>query len=253
MKEINLNRGYKAVVDEEDFGKVSQFKWHVQEGVNTVYARRNYRALDGKQVNQRMHRFILDLPPGTKPSVDHKDGDGLNNRRENLRVCTSAENARNQPAYKNKSSKFKGVIRRPGGKWEATITVDGKHKYVGWFMSEELAARAYDVAATENFGQFARLNFPASVGQAEVTDPAVRVLHVLFEAGYFTCPQGKLEHATDIVRAEFESLKALGRAEGLSDALKIIREYTYLDGRAGEMANLLEDRIEAIRALKEKV
>ncbi len=138
-------------VDESDYRWLSVFAWRVREG----YVIRSSDDL-------RMHRVIMDAKPGQ--IVDHINGDPLDNRRSNLRICTQQGNQWNRRKTKNPtSSKFKGVwfaknhahTARP---WRAQIKV-GKVRYLGSFATEIEAAQAYDRAATEHFGEFACLNF----------------------------------------------------------------------------------------------
>lgn len=105
-----------------------------------------------------MHRLLIYVPPGFE--VDHINRNGLDNRRANLRTCTKSENAANREKVGgDTSSKYKGVHRRAdSGKWMARIKVNGRRRSLGCFYSEEEAALAYNVAATEEFGEFARVN-----------------------------------------------------------------------------------------------
>lgn len=134
-----------AIVDQADFDLVSAHKWHVSTG----YAR---TTIDGKSIS--MHRLILGDVKA--PEIDHKDGDKLNNRRANLRPCTSTENSQNRRVVGGRS-RFKGV-RRDRGMWRAQIKVDGKIVDIGFHQTERLAARAYDKAAKKYFGKFACTN-----------------------------------------------------------------------------------------------
>ncbi len=95
--------------------------------------------------------------------VDHRNHDGLDNRRENLRPCTRKENQRNQKIQHGKASKFKGVFRDCPDKWTSLITVNGRKIRLGNFALEEDAAKAYDKAAQQHFGEFACLNFPPTI------------------------------------------------------------------------------------------
>jgi hypothetical protein len=106
-----------------------------------------------------MHREILNAPAGV--FVDHKDGDGLDNRKENLRIVTSAQNQQNRRKISRKTtSKYKGVyFRRENKKYCALICCKGKRMHLGYFDNEIDAAKAYDQAAKKFFGEFARLNF----------------------------------------------------------------------------------------------
>lgn len=151
---IPLTREKFAVVDDEDFPLLARFKWQAIISRNTFYARRN--AGGGRQI--RMHRVILDAP--TNLQVDHVSGDGLDNRRCNLRLVTHSQQQMNKRKSKG-TPRFKGVKRQRGsGRWGARIKVGQKCIRLGTFESEEEAARAYDAAAVNHFGQFARLNFP---------------------------------------------------------------------------------------------
>jgi hypothetical protein len=111
--------------------------------------------LSGTYPSELMHRFVMDAPCGVE--VDHRDGDGLNNTRANLRLCTHAEDCRNQGKTRGKS-RFKGVYwHRRGRKWCVFV---GKGNYIGLFKTEIEAALAYDAEARLRFGPFAALNFP---------------------------------------------------------------------------------------------
>jgi hypothetical protein len=122
--------------------------------VRTRYLRARPPGRGTKQT--ALHRIIMQAPPGML--VDHINGDTFDNRRANLRICTSAENARNSRG-KNGISGFKGVYPA-NSRWSAVINVDGRQIYLGVFASKEKAARAYDRAAIEHHGEFARFNFP---------------------------------------------------------------------------------------------
>lgn len=148
MKEIKLTKGKVAIVDDEDFESLSQFKWHCSVG----YAMR--REYPSRKI-LLMHRVILNPPEGKEP--DHINGDRLDNRRCNLRISTRSENNLNKNVQKNSSSGFKGVSWKKGrSKWRAYM--GGAH--IGHFNTKEEAAKAYDKKALEVFGEFAKLNFP---------------------------------------------------------------------------------------------
>lgn len=157
MKEIPLTRGYVALVDDEDYERVvASGSWCARPNGRTVYAQQRATRADGRGTTIQLHQFIA----GTT-HVDHKNGDGLDNQRSNLRVATQGQNMFNKRLYASSTSGFKGVTRRKGtGKWAAQIQGGGHHRYLGQFATPEEAARAYDVAAVELFGEFARLNFP---------------------------------------------------------------------------------------------
>ena len=106
----------------------------------------------------RMHRVIMGLGPDG-PKVDHKDGNGLNNQRENLRLASTIQNGQNRRPDKRGSSKYKGVCwKSRRSHWEASIQHNGKRIHLGCFQNELEAARAYDKTALEFFGEFARIN-----------------------------------------------------------------------------------------------
>lgn len=166
MKEIQLSRGYIALVDDEDFQRVSELSWHIREQQSRYakYAIANVK-VNGKWVGKTvlLHRFILNL---NDPNVivDHIDSNGLNNTKSNLRICSNKENRRNSKKYKpSASSLYKGVHKhgRSGEKcWIATVTNDKKIIYRKAFYEEVDAARAYDDVARKYFGEFANTNFP---------------------------------------------------------------------------------------------
>jgi hypothetical protein len=149
-----------AKVDNSDYRRVSRYKWCAHRHRGNWYARRGVR-IGGRVKGIKMHRFILKI---TKRSlvVDHKDLDGLNNQRSNLRICTNGQNALNRRKQLGKfSSKYKGVSKRENSdnKWRATINVCGKRIRLGTFTTDIEAAKAYDTAATRYHGEFAKLNF----------------------------------------------------------------------------------------------
>ena len=162
MKEIKLTRGFVALVDDEDFEKVSKFKWYAQKPNKTThYAVRTVWTGDRKKPGRMyMHRFILDVSTVTI-LIDHKDGDGLNNQKENLRKTDKSGNGCNRGATRHKLySKYKGVsFRKDTNKFVAHIAINGKTRSLGCFVLAEDAAKAYDIAARKVQGEFARLNF----------------------------------------------------------------------------------------------
>jgi hypothetical protein len=155
MKEIELTQGYIALVDDEDFERVMQKKWHVTRDKEKVYAHHTYRNPENwkKMCSIRMHRFILGL---TNPEVevDHKNRNGLDCQKENLRLATDIQNAHNVRRHKDNVSGVKGV-RLKNGKWEASIMCEGVRHYLGQFSGIEEAANAYKVAAVKYHGEYA--------------------------------------------------------------------------------------------------
>lgn len=164
MKKIEIyinskKHGLKMVlIDSVDYELVSKYKWHVRKGINTFYAITDIY-IDNKRSSIQMHRLIAGLKHGDKREVDHEDHDGLNNQRNNLRLCTNSQNNMNQRKMRG-SSKYKGVCwYKRHKKWLAKIMFDNKLIHLGYFNSQEEAAQMYDKKAKELFGQFAKLNF----------------------------------------------------------------------------------------------
>jgi hypothetical protein len=154
--EVPLTQGQVALVDEADAEAVMAHKWYAQRIDHVWYAQRSFKTADGKWRKERLHTFLTG-----HSLTDHVSGDGLDNRRANLRPATKAENARNRPAQSNNTSGYKGVgWDATRGKWRAQIKAPGTPRYLGRFGSAEDAARAYDAAARQAFGAFAWLNFP---------------------------------------------------------------------------------------------
>lgn len=162
VKELKLTKGYYALIDDEDYPLLSQFSWHAhtpRRGL--VYARRNV-VRDGRKRTELLHRIILGVAE-PKNHVDHCDGDGLNNTRENLRIATYTQNAANARKRKDGvTSRFRGVSRyltahRKVVRWAAQISGEAVHR-IGSFRYELAAAAAYNASAHRRYGEFARLN-----------------------------------------------------------------------------------------------
>lgn len=154
VKGIALTKGQVAIVDNEDYEMLAGYRWHVNDGY----------AVNAKL--GRMHRFLMAPPSGVM--VDHLNGDKLDNRRSNLRVCSNSQNQANRQVFRGVSP-FKGVVwqkrKNDTGAWKAQIVVRGEVKYLGVFDTDVAAAAAYNDAATAHFGEFAFLNdltLPAS-------------------------------------------------------------------------------------------
>ena len=177
MKEIKLTRGYVALVDDEDFELFGHLKWYAQryeqKSCLKIYAARTTK-FKKKKTLHFLHRMILNAPKNLL--IDHIDGDGLNNQRNNLRLCTPMQNSQNRKSNKNSSSKYvgvhkslqKGTYSLKGGsiithiygyKWEAQAKYKGKSIYLGSFDNEIDAAKARDRYVIKLFGEFANLNF----------------------------------------------------------------------------------------------
>lgn len=150
--ELRLRSGHTVVVDEQDRPLVESRKWRVADANSSgiAYA---YSGTDA------LHRLIMQ--PGKGDVVDHVNGNGLDNRRANLRVCAHRENIRNARLLVSakKRSRFKGVsLHTETGNWQAVIHQNGERLHLGTFGEEEKAARVYDAAAKVFFGRFARTN-----------------------------------------------------------------------------------------------
>lgn len=148
---MHLTRGQRAIIDADDLRLVEGKKWQARRSNRTWYATSNCTTL--------MHRLVLGAVSGT--IVDHRDGNGLNNTRKNLRFVTPLQNTLNRH-FHDGSSRFRGVAYHKGTKkWETRISHYGKQYYLGLYTTEEDAARAYDAKAFELHGDDACLNFPA--------------------------------------------------------------------------------------------
>jgi hypothetical protein len=172
MKEIPLTKGKVAVIDDEDYESLARHRWITQEVRPTykgrVYASKFYARASCRGPALLMHRLITSAPKGM--DVDHIDGDGLNNRRCNLRICTRSQNQRNKRVANRNG--FCGVVfkaKKKTNQYAAQITVDKKTVYVGYFDTAERAARAADSARYAIAGEFAKLNFPREMNQAAET------------------------------------------------------------------------------------
>ena len=166
MKELPLSGGRAvALVDDEDFDRVNAVgRWQVHapyvtsHGVPKAYAQRKVLDGAGGRRTVRLHRFILDAPAGV--DVDHINGDGLDNRRCNLRICTRRENIANRRKARGTASRYLGVYWHKGGrKWAAQCG----SSHIGMFENEIDAAVAHDRVASARYGVFAALNFPTPI------------------------------------------------------------------------------------------
>lgn len=158
-REIPLTRNQVAIVDDEDYDWLSQWKWtFTQKSARyTGYAYRHVYKSGGGVSKIFLHRLILDAPPGV--GVDHINGNGLDNQRSNLRLATHQQNMRNRRSQDGGTSIYKGVRQQKCEQWQASLHVDGTYRAIGVFNSEIEAAKAYDAAAVYHYGEFARTNF----------------------------------------------------------------------------------------------
>jgi len=167
---------HKILFDECDIELIESHNWQIKKCVNTFYAQAHIPHPDGgwyiracsktgkikrgrRRTTLKLHRLIM--KPSKGMMVDHINGDGLDNRRENLRVCTHAENQRNARRRNDNKSGSKGVSwNKNAKKWRSQIRHEGKVRHIGLFESREEAARAWDAKAKEYHGKYAQLNFP---------------------------------------------------------------------------------------------
>jgi len=158
MKEILLTKGLITLVDDDDYEKINQFKWHANSDGTNDYARRKI-TVNGKRIVIAMHRFILNIiDPNVQ--IDHIDGKTLNNQKKNLRACESLSNNKNKHKRTSKTtSAYKGIHwNKDNNKWRAKIYVNKKTIHLGYFEIDTDAAKAYNEAALHYFGEFASLN-----------------------------------------------------------------------------------------------
>lgn len=156
MKYIKTTQGKYIAVDDEDYENLSRCNWYTTQGKYTFYAHGRLERV-GKSPLVLMHRLLMGEPEDMQ--VDHRDGNGLNNQRHNLRICTNSQNAMNQRKTRG-SSQYKGVSwYKAGSKWSAQIKWGGKLRHLGYRDSEVECAKLYDKAAIEHFGEYANTNF----------------------------------------------------------------------------------------------
>jgi hypothetical protein len=154
---IPLPGGLNALIDEADYPLVCHYHWSTASTQGRYYATSTYRGANGRVFYLKMHRMIVMARPGEQ--VDHINMDTLDNRRCNLRIATKGQNMRNRGPTARSTSGYKGVHwSKSANKWVAEIQMNGKKKYLGVFASADEAALAYNKAAIQLHGEFARLN-----------------------------------------------------------------------------------------------
>ncbi|MGD0077464.1 MAG: HNH endonuclease [Sedimentisphaerales bacterium] len=159
FRRIYLGEGEYTILDEVDYYKYGGLNWTLGGCKKNLYAVRGIKNKDGDYEIQRLHRVITNAPKNRV--VDHQNGNGLNNRGDNLRIATKSQNKCNCRKRKNTSSRFIGVHFHKGRQmWAARIQHHKKEIWIGYFKIEIDAARAYDRAAIKYHEDFARLNFP---------------------------------------------------------------------------------------------
>lgn len=156
MKEIVLSRGMVAFVDDEDYERINNFKWHARKKGKTYYAVRNTSRSGGvKRQMIFMHKEILRTEIGF--DTDHKNMNGLDNQKLNLRPCTKAQNQWNTPKRVNNTSGYKGIVQdKRDGTWIARISVSGVVKTLGYFKTPEEAAASYQAGSAKYHGEFSK-------------------------------------------------------------------------------------------------
>lgn len=160
MREIPLGRGLVALVDDADYDRVmAAGPWCARRSGPRTYAQHHVRRAGRRAATESLHTFLTGWP-----YIDHRNGDGLDNQRRNLRPATGTQNNANTRRRTDNTSGFKGVSWRPdANRWHARVQSGRKLRHLGYFDTAEAAARAYDAAARELFGEFARPNFPEEI------------------------------------------------------------------------------------------
>lgn len=163
MKLIPLTQGYFTKVDDDDFARLASYRWQPSKIRQHIRVCRIVK-IDGKRTTLYMARDVINAPRGKY--VDHINGDNLDNRKCNLRICTNSENLRNRSKNKTNTSGYKGVYKNKdtytkvnkNKPWKVLIMTKGNSKFIGTFKTKKEAAKAYNKAAKKYHGNFAYFN-----------------------------------------------------------------------------------------------
>lgn len=152
--------GYKVLIDDEDYEKLTSYTWYINRNAerlkNKIYYECKIKDITGRHTI-RLHRVIMNLKTGDGFVVDHINGNTLDNRKANLRICTNKENVRNQKKSIKNTSGYKGVtFNKRDRKYQAYIRVDGRRKGLGYYYTAKEAHAAYCEASKKYHGEFGR-------------------------------------------------------------------------------------------------
>lgn len=159
---IGKLKGSCALIDRDDLEKISKYRWVARASKERTYVQHIINRKDGKYHALHLHRLIMDAP--SNMMVDHINGNGLDNRKCDLRVCTHAQNQRNGNKKRKNGTKYKGISLHKSQyngpqRWEAFISFNGKKIHAGIFLKEEDAATAYNITALRYFREYSKLNY----------------------------------------------------------------------------------------------
>ena len=202
--ESKRHGSFKIQYDEEDKALIKKHTWYIAKQRNKFYVMTNIKSEDGKQRTKYLHSLIMGTPKGMH--TDHINGDTLNNRKENLRIVTCAENCRNRGKQKNNTSGFKGVSAHGNG-WKAQVQHNKEYKYFGTYKTRAEAGRARDrgVAKLRNLITPQMLNYPDEYD---------------FESKRFKDLSDKIDTLTDEIRAESTEIILISNREIIAQMLK---------------------------------
>lgn len=162
MKTIKLTQNQEIILDDKYYEHLSQFNWSISKNRRKLYAHRNVLKSDNYQTCKVLiHRIIMELEGFNieGKQVDHKNGNGLDNRIDNLRLANNSQNQQNISKRKTNTSGYKGVFwDKSVEKWKAQLKINTKTKHLGYFEDKILAAKAYNDGAIKYFGEFANIN-----------------------------------------------------------------------------------------------